>query len=330
MSDQKVNYGTLLREGFAYLLDNYPEVFLLGQGLWSPWYVGSSMTDLDKEFGKDRVIDSPVSEAAVTGLGVGASLLGTRPVIIHPRIDFMLYAVDPIVNQAAKWSSMFSGQASPNVTIRGIINRGGEQGAQHSQALHSWFAHIPGLKVAMTYDPIDARDMLISSVLDDSPTIFIDDRWLYELEPESYTKPQIKTLDSFIPRRINDGNDLTIVASSYSVFTAKEVCKKLELEGIGSDLFDIRLISPMDLDIVRQSVTKTKRIVVIDGGWSFCGLSSEIISDIVTKVDSNVLVDKPMRYTIEAAPAPTSSKLEDTYYPDASKISKEIKKIISK
>ena len=325
-----MNYSDAIRSGFDYLLSHHPEVFVLGQGVWSPWYVGRTMESLDKKFGRDRVIDTPVSEAACTGAAVGASLTGMRPIVVHPRVDFMLYCMDQIVNQAAKWSSMFSGQASPNVTIRGIINRGGEQGAQHSQALHSWFAHIPGLKVAMPYDPIDARDMLIASVLDDSPTIFIDDRWLYELEPESYTKPQIKTLDSFIPRRINDGNDLTIVASSYSVFTAKEVCKKLELDGIGSDLFDIRLISPMDLDIVRQSVTKTKRIVVIDGGWSFCGLSSEIISDIVTKVNSNVLVDKPMRYTIEAAPAPTSSKLEDTYYPDASKISKEIKKIISK
>ena len=327
MSDQKLNYGTLLREGFAYLLDNYPEVFLLGQGLWSPWYVGSSMTDLDKEFGKDRVIDSPVSEAAVTGLGVGASLLGTRPVIIHPRIDFMLYAVDPIVNQAAKWSSMFSGQASPNVTIRGIINRGGEQGAQHSQALHSWFAHIPGLKVAMPYDPIDARDMLIASVLDDSPTIFIDDRWLYELEPESYVEPEIKSLSSFTPNKINKGNDLTIVASSYSVITAKDVCENLKNEGIESDLFDIRLISPMNLDDVRQSVEKTKNLVVIDGGWSFCGLSSEIITDVVTNIESNTLINRPMRFTIESSSAPTSSELEKIYYPDARNISEEIKKL---
>jgi pyruvate dehydrogenase E1 component beta subunit len=134
----KVQYSKAIRSGFEYLLENYPEVFIIGQGLWSPWYVGTTMTDLDKNFGKERVIDTPVSEAASTGLAVGAALTGTKPIVVHPRIDFMLYALDPIVNQAAKWSHMLGGQSSPGITVRGIINRGGEQGAQHSQSLHSW------------------------------------------------------------------------------------------------------------------------------------------------------------------------------------------------
>ena len=119
----KVNYGEAIREGFAYLLDKYPEVFVIGQGLWSPWYVGNTMTNLDKEFGRERIIDTPVSEAACTGAGVGASLAGMRPIVVHPRIDFMMYAMDPIVNQAAKWSHMTGDQAHPAVTIRGIINK---------------------------------------------------------------------------------------------------------------------------------------------------------------------------------------------------------------
>ena len=114
------------------------------------------MTDLDKIYGKESIIDTPVSESACTGAAVGASLSGTRPVVVHPRIDFMLYAVDSIVNQAAKWSHMTGGQASPNLTVRAIINRGGEQGAQHSQALHAWFAHIPGLKT-MPYSVADTE-----------------------------------------------------------------------------------------------------------------------------------------------------------------------------
>ena len=161
----KTNYGKSILNAFDYLLVNYPEVFVIGQGLWSPWYVGTTMTDLDVKFGKERVIDTPVSESACTGAAVGASLAGMRPIIVHPRMDFMLYAMDAIVNQAAKWSHMFGGQAHPGVTIRAIINRGGEQGAQHSQALHSWFAHIPGLRVVMPSTPKDARDLLISSVL---------------------------------------------------------------------------------------------------------------------------------------------------------------------
>ena len=222
-----MNYGTAILEGFKFLLSNYPETFVIGQGLWSPWYVGNSMTDLDKKFGKNRVIDTPVSESATTGAAVGASLTGMKPIVVHPRMDFMLYAMDAIVNQAAKWSHMFGGQAHPGVTIRGIINRGGEQGAQHSQALHSWFAHIPGLKVIVPFSPLDARDLLISSVLSNDPVIYIDDRWLYE-EVEEIKPIKEIDLNQVSPKYINEGNDLTIVASSYSTLIAKNVSKKLK------------------------------------------------------------------------------------------------------
>ena len=160
---QKHKYSSAMLSAFEYLLENYPEVFIIGQGLWSPWYVGDTMTDLDLKFGIERVIDTPVSESACTGAAVGASLAGMKPIVVHPRMDFMIYAMDPIVNQAAKWSHMFGGQAHPGVTIRSIINRGGEQGAQHSQALHAWFAHVPGLRVVMPSTVQDARDLLIAS-----------------------------------------------------------------------------------------------------------------------------------------------------------------------
>ena len=150
------------------------------------------MKNLDKKYGKERVIDTPVSESAVTGMAVGASLTGGLPIVVHPRIDFMLYAMDAIVNQAAKWHHMTGGQSNASLTVRGIINRGGEQGAQHSQSLHSWFAHIPGLRVVMPFSVSDARDLLISSVLCKDPVIFIDDRWLYESEEEM---SEVKEID---------------------------------------------------------------------------------------------------------------------------------------
>ena len=184
MNTQRYSYSTAILSAFEYLLENYPEVFVIGQGLWSPWYVGNSMTDLEKNFGVDRIIDTPVSEAATTGAAIGASLAGMKPIVVHPRMDFMLYAMDAMVNQAAKWSHMFGGQSHPGVTIRSIINRGGEQGAQHSQALHAWFAHVPGLRVVMPSTVADARDLLIASVLCNDPVIYIDDRWLYEQEDD--------------------------------------------------------------------------------------------------------------------------------------------------
>ena len=207
MKTNRYNYGTAILSAFEYLLKNYKETFVIGQGLWSPWYVGNSMTDLDKKFGKNRIIDTPVSESAVTGAAIGASLAGMKPIVVHPRMDFMLYAMDAIVNQAAKWSHMFGGQANSGVTIRCIINRGGEQGAQHSQALHAWFAHVPGLRVVMPSTVADARDLLIASALCKDPVIYIDDRWLYEQEDNL---PKIVELDlkAQKPKIISKGNKI--------------------------------------------------------------------------------------------------------------------------
>ena len=158
---QTRSYGEAILDGFEYILTNDSQSFVIGQGLWSPWYVGNSMSNLDKKFGQERIIDTPVSEGATTGLAVGAAICGKTPIVVHPRMDFALYAMDQIINQAAKWRSMFGGgDNSVNITIRMIINRGGEQGAQHSQALHSIFSHIPGLIVVMPSTPQDARDML--------------------------------------------------------------------------------------------------------------------------------------------------------------------------
>ena len=179
---KKFNYSSGIYEAYNYLLKNHKEFFVIGQGLWSPWYVGDTMKDLDKIYGKDRVIDCPVSELATTGATVGASMCGFKPMIVHPRIDFMILALDQIVTQAAKWRHMFGGNASAPATFRGIINRGGEQGAQHSQSIQSWFAHIPGLKVVFPYSPKDARDLMMSSVISDDPVVYIDDIWLYDIE----------------------------------------------------------------------------------------------------------------------------------------------------
>src|SRR5258706_156159 len=157
MSSRMLSYAQAIREASAQLLRSDARVFMIGQGVWSPWYVGTSMTDLDREFGRARVIDSPVSEAATTGAALGAALAGMRPLVIHPRMDFMLLAVDQIVTQAANWFYMSGGRVSAPITIRAIVNRGGEQAAQHSQSPHAWFMHVPGLKVVMPSTAYDAK-----------------------------------------------------------------------------------------------------------------------------------------------------------------------------
>ena len=328
MTTTKYNYGTAICSAFEYLLEKYPEVFIIGQGLWSPWYVGNSMTDLDKKFGVDRVIDTPVSESACTGAAVGASLAGMKPIVVQPRMDFMLYAMDTIVNQAAKWSHMLGGQAHPGLTIRGIINRGGEQGAQHSQALHAWFAHVPGLRVVMPSTVADARDLLIASVLCKDPVVYIDDRWLYDREDEL---PPIVELDlkSQKPLITQKGVDITIVASGHASLLASGASVKLRKKGVSAEVIDIRVLNPFNVDVIIESVIKTKHFLVVDSGWISTGFSGEIVAKVVEKLPVDCLNKPPVRIALPDAPAPTSRVLEKAYYTSVDDVVNGAKNILN-
>ena len=325
---EKLNYGTAILSAFHYLLDKYPEVFVIGQGLWSPWYVGSTMTNLEKDYGKHRVIDTPVSESACTGAAVGAALSGMRPIVVHPRMDFMLYAMDSIVNQAAKWSSMTGGQSSVPVTVRAIINRGGEQGAQHSQALHSWFAHVPGLRVVMPASVADARDLFIASVLSDDPVMFIDDRWLYEQE-DTLDPIQEISLSKQAPIVLKQGTDLTIVASGYSTLLALKSAEILEAQNYSIEVIDQRIINPVSIENTLNSVSKTKNLLVIDSGTKTGSFSAEIIANVIENISINLLDSLPKRITLPDAPAPTSRVLESNYYFTEEDITLFVKKLLS-
>jgi len=326
MLKKQYNYGTAICSAFEYLLENYPEVFVIGQGLWSPWYVGNSMTDLDKKFGVERVIDTPVAESACTGAAVGASLAGMKPIVVHPRIDFMLYAMDPIVNQAAKWSHMFGGQANPGLTVRGIINRGGEQGAQHSQALHAWFSHVPGLRVVMPSTVADARDLLIASVLCNDPVVYIDDRWLYDQEDEL---PPLVELDLTLqgPMVTQIGSDVTIVASGHASLLAREAHNQLIDKDISAEVVDIRVLNPLNVDLIVKSVKKTRRLVVVDSGWLSAGFSAEVLASVVERLPVNLLRSSPIRVALPNASAPTSRVLEQAYYTSIRDVVDAIKKM---
>lgn len=322
------NYGTAILAAFEYLLDKYPEVFVIGQGLWSPWYVGNSMTDLDKKYGVSRIIDTPVSESACTGAAVGASLAGMKPIVVHPRMDFMLYAMDAIVNQAAKWSHMVGGQAHPSVTVRAIINRGGEQGAQHSQALQSWFAHIPGLRVVMPATVADARDLLIASVLCEDPVVYVDDRWLYD---QTDDLPPVVELDlrEEGPEIRRKGSDLTIVGSSYATRQALDASEELHKEGISAEVIDLRVLSPFNPKKIIESVEKTGRLLVVDGGWKTAGISAEVIASVCEATKPTALLRPPARLTLPDAPAPTAKILEQAYYTQVSDIVKMAKNLVA-
>jgi pyruvate/2-oxoglutarate/acetoin dehydrogenase E1 component len=322
---RRLSYAQAICEAHAQLLETDNRVFLIGQGLWSPWYAGTSLKDLDKRFGRDRVLDSPVSENAVTGAAIGAAMAGMRPIVFHPRMDFMLLAMDPIVNQAANWSYLFRGQVSVPVVIRAAINRGGEQGAQHSQALHAFFMHVPGLKVVMPSTPYDAKGLLIAAVRDENPIIYIDDRWLYDREGEVPEEMYEVPLGRGVIRR--EGRDVTVVAWSYAAYLAENACGQLAQRGIEAELIDLRSLKPWDRELVADSVRKTGRLVVVDGAWRTCGAAAEIAAQ-VSETDFRWLKGPIVRVTLPDLPAPTSRSLEQAYYLTPEKIIQAVERVV--
>ena len=329
MSQQKdriLTYDTAIQEALYQEMESNPRVIIIGQGVKSPWYVGRTTEGLYDTFGKIRVIDTPVSENGMTGMALGAALAGMRPIIIHPRMDFMLYAADQIVNEAANWNAMFGGAASMPVVIRAIINRGGEQGAQHSQALHAWFAHVPGLKVVMPATPYDAKGLLIAALRDNNPVMYIDDRWLYSeqghVPQEPYEVPIGKA------NIVRKGKDITLVAISYLLPHAMDASQQLAKKHIDVEVVDIRSLSPLDTETILRSVQKTGKLAVADPGWRNFGASAEIIASIV-ETPGIVLASPPVRITLQNCPAPVSKALEKTYYPGTKEIIHALTKIIN-
>lgn len=323
-SMRKITYSEAIKEATEQMMQKDEQVFVIGQGCTSPWYVGNTTTGLVEKLGAKRVIDTPVSEAAITGVANGAAMTGMKPILIFPRMDFLYLAMDQIINQAANWHYMFGGKINVPLTIRGIINRGGEQAAQHSQAIQAIFAHIPGLKVVMPATPYDAKGLLISAVQDGNPVIYIDDKWLYQEEGE--VPEEIYTVPIGKGEIKKQGKDMTIIAVSYLVPEAMKASQDLAREGISVEVIDLRSIKPLDEELILESVRRTQRLVIADTGWETGGISGEIAK----KVYQNLFRELKSPIEIVAlpnVPAPASRTLEKEYYPNKDNIIKAVKKI---
>lgn len=315
---RKLSYSEAIREATEQMMAKDDHVFVIGQGVTSPWYVGNTCNGLIDKFGPERVVDTPVSENAMTGVGSGAAMVGLKPIVVHPRMDFMYLAFDQIINQAANWSYMFGGEVNVPLVVRGIINRGGEQGAQHSQAIHSLFAHIPGLKVILPSTPYDAKGLLVAAIEDKNPVIYIDDRWLYEKEGE--VPEELYSVPIGKGKVIKEGKDVTIVTVSYLVPEALESAE--ELKDISVEVIDLRSIKPLDKELILKSVEKTKKLVIADPGWFFGGIAGEICKMVLKehKIPFETV-------SLPDAPAPASKKLEKIYYPNKNNIIEAVKKL---
>ncbi len=301
-----------LNEALRQAMEIDPTVILMGEGVDDPRAIFGSTRGLKERFGEERVFDIPLAENGMTGVGVGAALTGLRPVMTHQRLDFMLYAMDQIVNQAAKRSYASGGRQSVPLTIRAVVGRGWGQGSQHSQSLQSWFAHIPGLKVVMPSTPYDAKGLLLSAIQDPNPVICIEHRKLYDIVGE--VPEPAYTLPIGTGRVHLEGTDVTIVAFSYMLQEVLRALPAIEYAGISVEVIDPRSAKPLDEELILASVRKTGRLVVCDTGWTCCGLSAEVAC-LAAERAFHALKAPIRRVALPDVPTPTSHVLEEAFYP---------------
>ncbi len=313
----ELSYAEAIRDGFREAMRQDQSVLLIGLGIPDPKGFFGTTSGLREEFGGDRVMDMPCSENGMTGVVLGASLNGIRPVLNHQRLDFALLAMDQMCTQAANWSYMFGGQVHAPVVFRMILGRGWGQGPQHSQALHSWFAHVPGLKVVLPSCPQDAKGLMISAIEDPNPIVYIDHRWLHHVRgpvPSGHYRTEIGPL-----RVALLGKDVTIVAISYMVLEALEAAERLAAQGIEAEVLDLRCLRPLDREGLLRSVRKTGRLVAVDQAWACAGMSAEILACVVEDPQT-CLKNPPRRVTLPDCPTPTSPALAAEFYPRADHI----------
>ncbi len=320
MSDRldTISFGQAVNEAITLAMEQDPGVICYGLGTTDPKGIFGTTLGLRERFGNARVFDMPTSENAMTGVAVGAAIAGLRPVMTHQRLDFFLLALDQLVNAAAKWHYMFGGRQSVPITIRLIVGRGWGQGPTHSQNLQAWFAHIPGLKVVMPATADDAKGLLLSSIFDPNPVVFIEHRWLHNsmaVVPKGDYRLPIGKL-----RTMRHGEDLTIVSMSYMTVEAMHAAEFLDQRfGISVEVLDLRTVRPLDWHGVMASVGRTGRLLTLDTGFTTGSVAGEIVARVSMELFSRLLAP-PRRLAMPDMPEPTSPALTRGFYVRAGQV----------
>ena len=292
-------------------------VFLMGEEVAE--YNGAYKVSrgLLEEFGPRRVVDTPIAELGFAGIGVGAAMVGLRPVIEMMSMNFALLAIDQIVNAAAKIRYMSGGQIGCPLVMRGPGGAALQLGAQHSQAFESWYAHIPGLKVVMPATPADAKGLLKAAIRDDNPVVFIEGEMLYNMKGEVPEGEYVIPLGRADIKRA--GNDVTIICHSKTVAPALNAAKTLSEEGIDAEVIDLRTIRPLDYETILASIARTNRVVVAEEGWGFAGVGAEVV-DVIQREAFDALDAPIIRVHQADVPMPYNKHLEKAAKADATKI----------
>jgi pyruvate dehydrogenase E1 component beta subunit len=322
---KETSYADALRQGLEQAMALDDSVVVIGQLVdYAPGVFGTT-TGLAERFGAARVRDFPVSESAMTALGMGAAIAGMRPVLVHHRLDFMLYSMDAVVNWLSLWRFKSNGQSSAPLTIRAIVGRGWGQGPQHSKSLHAWFAHVPGLRVAMPATAFDAKGLLLESIFGEDPVLIIEHRSLFGLKdrvPEAAYR--VRFGRAAIRRQ---GQDVTLVAAGVMVPFALRVAGQLAEQKVDAEVIDLRTVSPLDGDAVNRSVEKTGRLAVLDPAWQSFGVSSEVVARVVERQGRRLRAD-PLRLCYPDSHTPMSSALEAAYYPAEADVAAKVRSLV--
>ncbi|MFN8451611.1 MAG: alpha-ketoacid dehydrogenase subunit beta [Anaerolineae bacterium] len=323
-----LTYGEAIREALAEELRRDPRVFIIGEDVAEAGTTFKVLNGLVEEFGPDRVIDSPISEPGITGLGVGAAMTGLRPVVDIMFGDFLALILDQVVNQAAKIHYMSGGKLSVPMVLRTTMGAGRRSAAQHSQSLHAWLSHIPGLKVVVPSTPADAKGLMKSAIRDENPVVVFEDKMMYRT-----AKGVVPEGDYVVPIGVADikrpGDDITIVATSSMVYVALEAADMLQQIGISAEVVDPRTLVPLDRETLIESAKKTSRVIVVDEGYEQYGVTGELASVIAD--GAFYYLDAPVkRIGAMNVPIPFSPALEDLTIPNAARVCEVAKALCGK
>ncbi len=320
---KKISYREAINEALMLEMSRDPSVFVYGIDVADHKKIYGTTKGLVEEFGESRCFSTPLSEETLVGFGLGAAINGLRPVNVHMRVDFLILAMNQIVNMVSSFQYGSAGKLKVPLVIRAIIGKGWGQSYQHSKSLHSFFAHIPGLKVVMPTTPNDARGLLISAIRDNNPVIFLEHRFLYDVVDVVDEKATpIPIGKSRVLRR---GADLTVVSTSWMNVEAMEAAKILAKRGVKIEIIDPRTISPLDIEPIVKSVTKTGHLIVADYDWINCGFGAEVAVQVSEKCFGK-LKTPITRLGFAPTPCPCTRPLEDSYYPNAIDIVRTVEK----
>ena len=310
-ADRLLDYPQAIREALSQALAVDPNVFVMGQGVDDPQGMFGASVDLHREFGHERVFDTPLAENGLMGVAVGAAMAGMRPVYMHNRPDFLLLAMDQLVNHAAKWHYMFGGQVNVPLVVWACIGRGWGSAAQHSQAPQGLFMHAPGLKLVMPSSCHDAKGLMLAAIADPNPVLIIDHRYNFRYRGHVPEEMYCVPIGQACVRR--PGRDLTIVAVSAMVWDALVAADELAKDGIDAEVVNLRSLRPLDEETVLNSVAKTGRVVVADTGWKTAGPTAEVAAVLAEK-GFGYLKAPVQRVASPDVPTPAGYTLEEAFY----------------